>query len=121
MSYKKTKEPGVNFQFYFNAALDEVGAVVKAAKGNLYTVIAENANATACYLQFFDAASLGAVTIGTTVPTWTVRLHGNSTIQLDRGEFPLRYFKTGIVVAATAGRTNNTAPAADPQVTLHFE
>lgn len=120
MSYKKTNEPGINLQF-FHAAVDEAGATVSEQRGNLYTVLAENANATACYLQFFNAADIGDVTVGTTPPVFSLLLHANSTVQIDRGEFPIKYFSTGICVAATSTRTGAIAPAADPQVTLHFQ
>jgi hypothetical protein len=121
MSYNKTNEPGINLEFSYTTP-DETGLLIRAGKRNLYTLIAENShNADACYLHFYNSATLGAVTVGTTTPVWSVRLHANSTIQLDRGEFPLRHFPLGIVIAATLGRTGNTAPTSDPQVTLHFQ
>lgn len=121
MPYHKTNEPGVNFEFFYDDAVTEAGvAVAEGKKTNLWTVIAENANASACYLHFYDAPNLAAVTVGTTVPVWSLRLHGNTTIQIDRGEYPIKWFRQGLVIAATAGLTGNTAPGADPQVTLHF-
>lgn len=121
MSYNKTNEPGINLRFLY-LTTDEAGDAVLAQPGNLYTLIAENPHASdACYLHFYDADDIADVTVGSTTPVWSVRLHGNSTIQLDRGEFPLKYFKTGICVAATLAITGNTAPSADPQVTLHFQ
>lgn len=121
MSYNKTNEPGINLKFSYTT-VDEAGATVSAGKHNLYTVIAENPHASdACYLHFYNAAAIGSVTVGTTAPVWSVRLHASSTIQLDRGEFPLKHFDTGICVAVTLGITGTTAPTSDPQVTLHYQ
>ncbi len=120
--YSKTDEPGINLQFFYDDAVTEAGVAVRENhQANLYTLIAENANAAACYLHFYDAEDLASVTVGTTPPVWSVRLHANSTIQLDRGTFPLKYFGAGIVIAATLAITGADAPTADPQVTLHYQ
>src|SRR5690349_329601 len=117
----KSNEPSSCLEFFYNT-VDEAGLLVRTGKRNLWTLIAENPDDTdACYLHFYNAATLGAVTVGSTTPVWSVRLHANSTIQLDRGEFALKHFKLGIVVAATLAITGSSAPSSDPQVTLHYQ
>lgn len=121
MPYKKTNEPGIDFEFFQGTITQTGTAVCIGKKANLWTVLAENSDASAiCYLQFFDAAALSDVTVGTTAPVFTMACHPSSTIQIDRGNFPIKWFATGIVVAATAGRTGSTAPTTAPVVMIHF-
>lgn len=121
MPYHKTNEPGINFEFYYSPSggnPDEFGVpVCEGKKCNLWTVIAENASDTACYLNFYDLASIDD--FGPPAK-WSMRCPANSTIMLDRGEFPLRWFKNGLVISATSGQDDGTPPAAPPTVTIHF-
>ena len=111
--------PRAVHNLYYNTALTEAGALVYSGPTNVDKIILENNDATdACFVQFFDAAALGDVTIGTTVADWSLRIPGNGGLVLDRG--PWKYFRKGLVVAATSTRSNSTAPAADPTVSIVY-
>lgn len=95
-----------------HAAITETATLVFAGKGNLVRMFAENNSATAQFLQIYDAATAGDVTVGTTVAKQTYKIPASGSIVLDPSDFPIHWFALGCVIAVTAGRTNNTAPAA---------
>ena len=67
------------------------------------------------YLQFFDAASIGDVTLGTTAPKWSIGLDAGEKANLSglALAFPL-----GLVIAATATVDGSGAPATSMVVNL---
>jgi hypothetical protein len=77
-------------------------ASVKAAPGSLYGYIIGNPNASACYLQVFNATS---VTLGTTTPVLSIQLTASGGANVS---FPPIAFGTGIMVAATQTATGST-------------
>lgn len=93
---------------------------VQGLGGNLRGVIANNTNAAARFLKFYDSAD--AVVVGTTVPVITVTLAPTALTTI----FPTDgiNFKLGIVMALTTGiaDTDNTAVGAgDVILTVLFE
>ncbi len=121
MSMQRTSHPSAALDFFYNAALSNTVVSIATVNGNLYGVLGENNSDTDdAYLQFFDKAATGDVTLGTTTPDWTLKLHNNTTIQIvfDR---PIRYFALGCQVACTSTRTGSSAPAAAATVTCHFK
>ncbi len=71
--------------------------------------IANSASAVA-YMQFFDAASTAAVTLGTTAPTFWVAVPASGGI-VDTSPTTTYPFKNGVVVAATTTPTGASTSA----------
>lgn len=103
----------------YNVSVDESTNVklISNSKGNLHGYLCENNGATDVYLQFYDAASVGAVTVGTGA-VLEVRVPASGFSGRDPQVFPLRYFVNGIVVAVTAARGAATAPASPATVSI---
>ena len=84
--------------------------VVKAVPVNLGGYNFSNPNAAIIYIQVFDAAATGAITLGTTTPIASIAIPAYGVTDSGptfTGGFA---FLTGIVVAATTTPTGNTAP-----------
>ncbi len=67
-----------------------------------------NPNAAIVYIQFFDAATTAAVTLGTTAPTFWVAVPALGGV-VDTSFVQGFVFKLGVVVAATTTPTGSTA------------
>lgn len=76
-----------------------------------------NPNSTLVYVQFFDAATTGAVTLGTTAPTCWVAVPALGGV-VDTSFVQGFVFKLGVVVAATTTPTGSTAPASNVPLIL---
>lgn len=104
--------PSVVPQHVYNDALAETPVQLFVGHGNLYAFIVENNAAVDCFIQFFDAADVGDITLGTTPPDFTFRIPASGAMGKDSNDTPLHYFSKGCVVAVTATRTGNGAPGA---------
>ena len=71
---------------------------------------AANPNSVLAYIQFFDAATAGTVTVGTTAPTFFVAVPANGGV-IDTPQIVPYQFKKGIVVAATTSPTGSGTPS----------
>jgi hypothetical protein len=100
-----------------------MASIVTAATNNLTLLKSSNACVTGifgtgsgsgkvCYLKMFNAASTGAVTMGTTVPLLNIGIHHPHSASFDCS-LGLR-FGSGLVIAITANAAllDNTATAA---------
>lgn len=87
-----------------------VTGIKASAAGQLMMLQCGNTNASEEYVQLFDVATTGGVTLGTTAPTLSVPIAATTT-----GGFTLSItglqFANGIQVAATTTATGSTAPA----------
>ena len=105
-----------------SAGVGNMISIVTAASNNLTLLKASNACVTgifgsgagagkSCYLKMFNAASTGAVTMGTTVPLLNIGIHHPHSASFDCS-LGLR-FGTGLVVAITANPAllDNTSTA----------
>lgn len=97
----------------YKPGLNATAQLVFAGRGNLYGFLLEEMSGEDLFIQFFDAASTGAVTVGTTPPVMTIRVKADQVIGKDVNDSPLKFFVNGCVVAVTKGRTNAVAPATD--------
>lgn len=98
-------------QYPFSAAVT-TAVMVKPVTAGALTVsklVLLNTTAAIAYVQFFDAKTVGAVTLGTTAPSWVIGLPANSTtgaglalVDLDT----LHYL--GLVMACTTTPTGNS-------------
>ena len=78
-----------------------------------------NPNSSVVYIQFFDAASGGAVTPGTTAPLFFLAVPASGVLD---GEFPIPVaFSLGIVICATGSPTGGDMPATAIPLSLHYE
>lgn len=84
-----------------------VTAIKSSAQSKLGGYILGNPNSTNAYLQIFNVATAGAVTLGTTVPKLSVFLppFGGANVDFDSGVD----FSAGIQVAATTTEAGLTA------------
>lgn len=102
---------------YYNGALNATKAVVKAGAGAISSIHIHNPSNAAAYLQVFDALTAD-VTVGTTVPTFTIGtatlVHNNFTLSA-----PLE-FTIGCVVASCTTVTGNTNPSTANVVTIGY-
>lgn len=105
---------------YNNAALTATPVLVEAVPSTtLASVNAYNANASPVYLQFFNAATAGAVTLGTTPPTFWLAV--GATLPINRDFFAAYQFPLGMVVAVTTTPTGNTAPGTAVPISLLYQ
>lgn len=107
-----TRVPSVVTEHGYEAAVTETAIEIWSGAGNIYGFLAEENGGAEIFIQFFDAASAGAVTVGVTAPTFTVRLSASATFGKDTNDSPLHHFNEGCVVAVTSTRTGAGAPAA---------
>lgn len=86
------------------AVLAQAGTTILTAVRAIYPSMAADG-----YVQLFDAATAGAVTVGTTIPTWVV-LNDFGSGEVTTGDgLPTDglVFKLGIVVASTTTSTGS--------------
>lgn len=119
MSAPTSSSSCATFHLYTNN-LSASPVEVFSGRGNLYGFLVENNTATDVYLQVFDAAASGDVTVGTTSPVFTVRIPGSSAFGKDADDMSYRFMSRGCVVAVTTTRTGNTAPATDATAQFWF-
>lgn len=90
-----------------STGLTNTKVVVKASAGVLGGYAIFNPNTAVMYVQVWDALT-ASVTVGTTSPTYVLPVPAMSTANV---EWTVGvHHGTGIIVAATAGPANNTAP-----------
>lgn len=96
------------------ALTNTVTGVKASAAGTMGGYQIGNPNSTVTYIQVFDLATTGAVTLGTTTPTYVFSIPGNGTATVGGGgnvEFSKGInHANGIQVAATTTPTGSTAP-----------
>lgn len=106
---------------YRNAALTNTAVLVKGAPCEVAGWQNFNIAAADAWLHLYDAATAGAVTVGTTTPDYSILIPAGSGVlyggNTDDLQDPLR-FESGLVIAATAGPTNGTAPTSTVVVNL---
>lgn len=84
-----------------------VKGVLASTAGKLMSYYCYNPNATVAYVQIFDIATTGGVTLGTTVPKWSIAIPATSAANLSGLNIA---FAAGIQVAATTTAKGLTAP-----------
>jgi hypothetical protein len=97
----------------YKSDLNATAKLIFSGRGNLYGFLVEEMSGDDVFIQFFDAASAAAVTVGVTVPVMTMRVKADQSFGKDVNDSPLRFFGEGCVVAVTKTRTGNVAPAVD--------
>lgn len=86
--------------------------LVAAGKRNCYRFTFYNPTNAIVFVKFYDAAATGDVTVGTTVPKFTVPVPSLG-IANEHGDVPMHKFANGIVIAPTTEQADSgtTAPS----------
>lgn len=90
---------------------DTPGAAISAVSGLLYGWAIINTTAAVAYIQVFDVAAVGDVTLGTTTPRFVIPLAANGVYHFAMKK-PIP-FSTGIVVFSTTTTTGSTGAASN--------
>jgi len=96
---------------YQQAALADTPLLVVTGEALLYGWNVINNVAAVSYVQIFNAAAAGDVTLGATAPTYVIGNLASSVT--DRGQHRPLYFSLGIVIASTTTSTGSTAASQD--------
>jgi hypothetical protein len=102
------------------AALTNTKTLIKGSAGTYggyYTVY--NPNSSVAYVQIFDAASTGAVTLGTTVANGRITVPATSAANLEITNGV--NMANGIVIACTTTATGSTAPTTGLDGTILYK
>lgn len=75
--------------------------LIKTGAGKLYGLFFLNGG-TASWIQFFDSATTGGVTLGVTVPVWAAPIAASGVLIIPPAVMALLSFVNGIVYAATS-------------------
>lgn len=108
----------INTDHTYTDALTSTPEQIFVGRGNLYGFYIEETSGTDIYVQFYDAADIADVTVGSTAPDFTFRIPANAGMGKDCNDSPLHFFAKGCVAAVTTTRTGGVAPAFD--ATAHF-
>lgn len=103
--------------YTFGALVDTV-QTVKGSAGTLGGWFILNSAATVCYVQFFDTT--GAVTLGTTTPTFSLGLPAGAAANIPASR-PGIAFSKGLKIAATTTRAGSTACGTEVDVNLWYK
>lgn len=101
-------------KIYFKNGLTGTALLVVGNAALLYGWHIKNTTGAALYVQIFDAAAAGDVTLGTTAPTLSIGIEANGQTGLGL-ETPLK-FEKGIVVASTTTVNGSTGAVSDTQL-----
>ncbi|MHB8816139.1 MAG: hypothetical protein ACYDAE_23145 [Steroidobacteraceae bacterium] len=102
-----------------NTPLTATVVQVKGSAGELGGYIVYNPNASVAYVQVFDAATTGAVTLGTTRPDIVIPVPPTSGANLEFANGV--NFTSGIQIAATTTDSGSTAPGTGLTVTMAYK
>jgi hypothetical protein len=100
-----------------------VKAIKSSAAGTFGGYYIFNPNSAAAYVQVFDVATAGAVTLGSTTPTMVYCIPGNASggaaanVEYSNGV----HMANGIQLACTTTATGSTAPATGLDMTILFK
>jgi hypothetical protein len=83
-----------------------------------------NNDTAAVYVKFFDVASSGTVTLGTTLPVKVLMVPAQTTVYMEyKKDQSQYYFASGIAAASVAGLadSNTTAPATATYIEIYYK
>jgi len=102
-----TANPTSNTPVLKNGLTNTASAVVSSTAAVLNDYYVYNPNASVAYVQIYDVATAGGVTVGTTTPKWSIGIPATSGANITNLNLT---FANGIQVAATTTATGSTAP-----------
>jgi len=112
-----------NFIAYQQPALTNTLVLLRAGVSNLWGWNLTNTNAAIAFVQCFNAASTGAVTLGTTAPDFIIAIPTGSGSQVFNmnNEENIQCFPLGLVVAATTTATGSTGLGSAINTTFYVD
>lgn len=116
MSAIQTKD----YLAYRNNAVTNTKILVKAGPTDIRGVTVYNPGASAAFLQTFDKAATGDVTLGTTVPDEVFLIPASGQIVIEPKEKPHHSYSLGLVIAATSTAGGAAAPASNQDVLIKY-
>ena len=106
----------------YEDSIDESKTLVFTGRGNLYQWTFDNNDNNDRFIQFYDAASTGAVTLGVTPIKHEFRVKASASTGLDAGGGnPLDYFTFGCVVAVVDARGGTGSPVTAASGNFYFQ
>lgn len=102
------------------ALVGTVTAVKSSAAATLGGWYLFNNAATVCYIQIFDVATAGGVTLGVTAPTLSLGIPAGAAANIPAVS-PGILFANGIQVASTTTRSNSTACGTGSDVNFFYK
>jgi hypothetical protein len=102
----------VNPKLLHDPALAETPVQLFIGRGNLYGFLSEDNSGSDVFIQMFDAADVGDITLGVTVADMTCRVPASGKFGKDANDTPFKFFSKGCVVVVTSTRTGSGAPGA---------
>jgi hypothetical protein len=91
---------------------------IKATATIIDSYYVYNPNSSVSYLQFFDVAAATNVTLGTTIPKWSIGIPATSAANLS--DVALQ-FLNGLKIAATTTAGGSTSPAIGIDVNIGYK
>lgn len=95
-------------------SLTNSAILIKGSAARLYGYNYFNSGSALAYVNLYDAATAGAVTVGTTVPKMSFPLPSNANAQIGDetlSSIPIGAFSLGMVISATTTPNGSGAPA----------
>ena len=92
-------------------------SAVKASGGNLYGLVAYNANSSVCYLQFYNSAT---PTIGTSVID-SYAVQAGVSVVVPAGSIALENFSTAITIAAATADSGASVCPTAMSVSVYYQ
>ena len=108
-----------DFSRYRNNALTNTKILVRSGPATLSGFTVNNPNGSEIFIQMFDAAATGDVTLGSTVCDEPIKVAANGSVAVFQ-KGPISFFDLGLVIAATTTEGGSTAPASAVSVTLRY-
>ena len=102
---------------YTNPALTATLVVAQATPGTLVYWNISNPNSSLVYVQFFDAAATGGITLGSTAPKLSIAVPPTNGVT-DGVSVPGIAFQKGVVIAVTTTANGASAPGTVSNINL---
>ncbi len=108
---------------FLNEAVGATPVAVKATPGRLYGWGFTNLSSAPAYVHFYDAATIGAVTVGTTAQACMVPVPQSGAFYFPPNGAVAHVFTTGIVIAVTTSplSSGSTAPSAGVVSQVYYQ
>jgi hypothetical protein len=115
MAVKRVQEIGCAVPF-FDDDVNATDVLVQAGETIVLNVSLHNVEVADSFLLMFDAAAIGDVTVGTTIPDYVVPNDANGIVNMS---FPFGlHFLLGLVIASTTTTNGSTNAAQDVSLAI---
>lgn len=118
MGFPLTRDASAVPETSYNGAAAQTAVLLCGRRANFYGGQMENNHTADVFIQFYNAAAVADVTVGTDI-VFTLRLPASGGLIWDHTK-PWHHFTKGIVYAVCSTRTGSSAPGAAASVKLYF-